>query len=755
MVRMMIFFLFFFSMLNIDLSRAEPVTGLLHHQVEVALDPARHFLEGRDTVRIPDVAALEQIGFWLHANLEIIAAEPPVHPVANVGADPSHLRRYTIDLPGDNRGPLMLTLHYQGTIHHPLTAQAKSYRGGHETTPGHISDKGVFLADGSGWVPEFAESLVTYDLSVSVPPGWQVVSQGSRERVPGVTPESQFLTRWHVAQPTDELHLIAAPWIEYASQADGVELMVFLREADPALAERFLALARHYLRRYAALLGPYPYPKFAVVENFWESGYGMPSFTLLGSRVLRLPFILETSYPHEILHNWWGNGVFVNLQEGNWSEGLTAYLADHHGREEKGKAWLFRRQALGKLTSFVQDDNDFPLNRFLGRHDNVSQAVGYDKAMMFFHMLRQEMGDKLFLAGLQRFFRDNRFRKASYTDLRQAFDAVTGRHFEDFFQQWLTRTGIPTLSLVQAKVTRTANQRQQLTLTLAQTPPALQWTVPVAITLAGVDAIRMEKIRFTELEQNFVWEFAQTPLRLDVDPRFDLLRRLHAAEQPPTLSRAFAARNSLILHEGDEDQSLLPVIQEVGKQWGVSVSITSGQILESGKREPPLTAEKREPVLESGKGEPVLVSEKGEQISLPSEGVVWLTGTSSRFDPLLTKTLDQLGVILEADKVRIAGQSYSRHDHSLVLVLTHPGQPELTLVRVLTGTPETWMTLARKIPHYGPYGYLVFRGAEVTNLVKGEWPSLHFPLSRAFTVAGEALPVSTPLTLPDAPALHE
>ena len=38
----------------------------------------------------------------------------------------------------------------------------------------------------------------------------------------------------------------------------------------------------------------------------------MPSFTLLGPQVIRFPFILTSSYPHEILHNWWGNSVFVD-----------------------------------------------------------------------------------------------------------------------------------------------------------------------------------------------------------------------------------------------------------------------------------------------------------------------------------------------------------------------------------------------------------------------------------------------------------
>ena len=87
--------------------------------------------------------------------------------------------------------------------------------------------------------------------------------------------------------------------------------------------------AKSYIAFYQKLIGAYPFVKFAVVENALQTGYGMPSFTLLGSRVIRFPFILHTSYPHEILHNWWGNGVYIDRKSGNWSEGLTAYLSDH------------------------------------------------------------------------------------------------------------------------------------------------------------------------------------------------------------------------------------------------------------------------------------------------------------------------------------------------------------------------------------------------------------------------------------------
>jgi hypothetical protein len=62
----------------------------------------------------------------------------------------------------------------------------------------------------------------------------------------------------------------------------------------------------------------------------------MPTLTYLGIDVLRLPFIRSTSLGHEVLHNWWGNGVYPDYARGNWSEGLTTFMADYAYREREG-----------------------------------------------------------------------------------------------------------------------------------------------------------------------------------------------------------------------------------------------------------------------------------------------------------------------------------------------------------------------------------------------------------------------------------
>ena len=302
---------------------------------------------------------------------------------------------------------------------------------------------------------------MTYTLAVELPAGWKSVSQGERTSSAASAPE-----RWSVATPTEEVHLIAAPFTEYSRDAGAVKAIAFLRKPDQALADRYLDATAQYLEMYRGLLGPYPYSKFALVENFWETGYGMPSFTLLGEQIIRFPFILHSSYPHELLHNWWGNGVFVDFAGGNWCEGLTAYLADHLIAEQRGQGADHRRAILQRVTDYVTPENDFPLSRFHSRHNAVTEAVGYGKTAMVFNMLREKVGDAQFIKALQAFYRDNRFRVASFDDIRKSFEAVSGLDLRPFFDQWIKEVGTPELKLDHA-----AGHGERVDITLSQVQP--------------------------------------------------------------------------------------------------------------------------------------------------------------------------------------------------------------------------------------------------------------------------------------------
>ena len=53
-----------------------------------------------------------------------------------------------------------------------------------------------------------------------------------------------------------------------------------------------------------------------MVENFFASGLGMPSFTLLGSSVIKRHYVQPYALGHEIVHSWIGNAVFNHADRG-------------------------------------------------------------------------------------------------------------------------------------------------------------------------------------------------------------------------------------------------------------------------------------------------------------------------------------------------------------------------------------------------------------------------------------------------------
>ncbi|MGB5439806.1 MAG: M1 family aminopeptidase, partial [Gammaproteobacteria bacterium] len=420
-----------------------PLQAQLHHQLEVQLDPQQHSIVVIDTISRTDTAS-SGVEFQLHRDLtpELVGSAGrldalPV-PANHLENSAVATRRYRVTLPA---GQKRFALRYQGRIHHPLQQQGEEYARGFRETSGMIDPRGVFLAGQSAWYPHIEGELLSFDLHLELPSGWRGMTQG--KRLSQQTGGQQAEEHWRCNSPQQEIYLIAGRFSEYRRKTDGVEAMVLLREPDAGLAEKYLQATAAYLRRYSDLIGPYPYSKFALVENFWETGYGMPSFTLLGPRVIRFPFILHSSYPHEILHNWWGNSVYVDYASGNWAEGLTSYLADHLVKEQRGLGADYRRGVLQKYTDYVRRRQEFPLTAFRSRHSAVSEAVGYGKTLMLFHMLRRQLGDAAFTQALQALYRQQRFRVTGFDDVEAVFSSVAGYPLDTFFAQWVDRSGAP------------------------------------------------------------------------------------------------------------------------------------------------------------------------------------------------------------------------------------------------------------------------------------------------------------------------
>jgi len=673
----------------------------LHHALEVTLDPPEHSLTVVDTItREGTSGALE---FELHPDMTPVvrtegvrlvplAVKSPPNPAAAAAVIP---RRYRVLLPG---GQDRFVLSYQGRIRHALHPQGEDYARGYSETAGMIDDQGVFLADQSYWYPQVAGERLTFDLDLHLPPGWTGMTQG--ERLAQEHGETATLEQWRCGHPQEEIYLIAGRFSEYAQTTDGVMAMVLLREPDATLARPYLDATADYIRFYSQLIGPYPYAKFALVENFWETGYGMPSFTLLGSKVIRLPFILHSSYPHEILHNWWGNGVYVDIAGGNWSEGLTSYLADHLIKEQLGQGVDYRRGVLQNYADYVRTQQDFPLTAFRSRHSAATEAVGYGKALMLFHMLRLQLGDETFIQGLRALYAQYRFRYAGFADIEAVFSTVSGQPLSGFFKQWVTRTGAPQLRVSETHL-RSEGRDFALTARIEQTQPGAAYAlrVPVAIRLEGREEAWQTVVELEGKQKTLELKLPARPLQLAVDPEFDVFRRLDRNEIPPAISQAMGAGQVTVVLPSTDPEPLRAAYAELATSW------------------------------KAGNPQRLNIVVDKDLPALPDDRAVWLFGWSNRFRPELDAALTEYRFSDQDAAVTIAGTLLDRDRHAVVVMARNPAHPGQALGWLAAGQAAALPGLGRKLPHYGRYSYLAFSGDEPTNVLKGQWPVVHSPLS--------------------------
>jgi hypothetical protein len=671
-----------------------PPPAFVAYELDVALEPEAGLLRVTARVALPAGAKAE---FLLNDALRVVSSEPAVEAVplgdvsaffGNNAAVPDPSRRVSLKRYRAKGSSATLKVTYEGTVRNDLTAPKEEYQRGFRETPGTIGPEGVYLAGSTYWLPTFGETLVTFRLAAKAPAGWQLVSQGD-----GTARDASGTARWDSKGPVDEIYLVGGPLHVYRDRSGAVETLAFLRSKDDALAAKYLAATAQYLEMYRGLVGPYPYGKFALVENFWETGYGMASFTLLGPQVLRFPFILTSSYPHEILHNWWGNSVFVDYAKGNWCEGLTAYLADHLIQEQRGKGEEYRRGTLQKYLSYVRDGRDFPLTEFRGRESAATEAVGYGKALMGFHMVRRHLGDAAFRKTLARFYADFRSRRATFDDFRATAETASGKDLAGLFDGWVKRAGAPELALGPAKVERDG-EAWKVSGAVRQVQQGLPFALEVPIAVATAKETRRAVVKLDGPEASFVVTTESEPLAIAADPQFDVFRRLDPREIPPSIGQIFGEPKVLAVLP-----ARLPA--EAAAAW---------RVLLKGWETPTHAIE---------------VRTDAEVTRLPADRAVWLVGEENRLAGPF-RAID--GLALGANDVTALEEKTSRAGHTFVLVTRNPGDAGKA-VGWLFGEPLAALPgLARKLPHYGKYSYLGFEGAEPVNVLKGQWPASDSPL---------------------------
>lgn len=636
----------------------------VEYDITVKIDPVNRTIEGKSLITVDKPRELQ---LMLGAGYEVIQADFNDGPLG-IGREQAN-QPHIWNIPFLFRHQVQFLIRWKGVLA-PLDTSLD-----HQQTLGRpvavSGAAGTFLPDGSDWYPRVAGQLVRYKVSIELPSGQKGLVAG--RLIEEQESPQNYQAVFQFSHPAEGIDLMAGPYaIETQTHQNinhkPIQLRTYFYPQISGLSKDYLDAVKRYLDLYESSIGEYPYTEFSVVSSPTPTGFGMPTLTYLGTDVLQLPFIRNTSLGHEVLHNWWGNGVYPDYKSGNWSEGLTTFMADYAYKEQESAA-AAHDMRLSWLRDFaaLQPGQDAPLTAFTSRTHGASKIVGYNKAAMFFFMLRDHLGETIFQRGIQGLWKVQRFRTTSWLDVQKMFEMVSGQPLGPFFAQWLNRSGVPAIELAEVK-NAVAGSGYELSITLKQSEPAYQLQVPVAVETQQGNTIH--RLDVQQAQQTFTLKLTDKPLAVSLDPDLRLFRHLAPGEAPPILREVMvnAATQTVLLSEQ-------PEVRKIAETLASKLQDRKLHTVAPG--DPLSTA-------------PTLV------IGLQQEIDAWLAAKQlpARPDETGKKGSAQVWTLARADGASLA--IISAQDAASLEALIRP------------------------LPHYGRQSYLVFDGRQA--IEKGTWP---------------------------------
>jgi aminopeptidase N len=308
----------------------------------------------------------------------------------------------------------------------------------------------------------------TFDVTVTAPAHWQVVSNGATA---DIAERGGAKVHTFVTTPRMSTYLVAliggpyARWDDnYSDEHGDIALGLFCRAslAEYMDAERLFTQTKQGFGFYHQNFGvPYAFGKYdqLFVPEFNAGAMeNAGAVTFLEDYVFRSK-VTRASYErraetvlHEMAHMWFGDLVTMRWWNDLWlNESFATFasvLCQSRATEfteawttfaNVEKSWAYRQDQLPSTHPIAADIPD------LAAVEVNFDGITYAKGASVLKQLVAYVGLDHFLAGLRDYFRAHEFDNATFDDLLVALEKASGRDLSDWGGQWLKTTGLNTL----------------------------------------------------------------------------------------------------------------------------------------------------------------------------------------------------------------------------------------------------------------------------------------------------------------------
>jgi len=386
---------------------------------------------------------------------------------------------------------------------------------------------------GRHWLPmvDHPSDKATVEFMVTAPSHYQVISNGLLQEV-SVLNDSMKLTHWKQSVPV-------SPWLfvlgiqEYAVQyvdtfhGKSIETWVHPQNRVAGFYD-FAAPTKKVLQFYTDYVGPYAYEKLANIQAPSVSG-GMETASAIfyteklvtGKRTDRTRQVVI----HEIAHQWFGNAVTESTWDDVWlSEGFATYFTLLFVENDEGRDAFVKglQSARTTIENYYASGKNFAIVAARSpEKEEVTSAITYQKGAWVLHMLREKIGDAAFQKGIRSYYKKYFNANATTDQFRLEMERASGISLQSFFNQWLLRSGIPTI-----QVDWQYNpSKKLLEISLMQTNADNSiYEIPLEITIQQSNgALIKQKLLLQKKQDTFRIPMATAPTGLIPDPATRLL----------------------------------------------------------------------------------------------------------------------------------------------------------------------------------------------------------------------------------------
>ncbi len=372
------------------------------------------------------------------------------------------------------------------------------------------------------WLPtvDHPYDKATSEFVVTAPVKYQVVANGLLQEEIDLG-DGRRTTHWKQSVPIatwlNNIGVAQFASIYYGTGA-GVPLQtwVYPKDRDAGIAT-FNVPTRQSIEFYADHIGPYPYEKLASVQNA-AAGGGMEHASAIfygQNGVNGRPALGLVS--HEVAHQWFGDSVTEKDWDDVWlSEGFATYFSaltiEHYqGRDvfvnqmKRSRTGIFTTEKRLAGVAVVQTKS----------WSGIPNGIVYQKGGWSLHMLRGQIGDANFWAGIRDYYRRYRDSNASTADFRKVMEEAAGVDLGWFFQQWVYRPGSPAVE----GSWHYNPGAHKVEIVLAQTQTGDPYRLPLEIAVGA----KTEKVEFTQKQQTFEFAADAEPAAVVLDPNVWIL----------------------------------------------------------------------------------------------------------------------------------------------------------------------------------------------------------------------------------------